>query len=473
MSRRVPRVAVVGHTNVGKTSLLRTLLRDTQFGEVSIHPATTRYVEGAMLLVDGEPAMELYDTPGLEDSIGLLEYLDALLGTQRRDGIAVIRDFLETDAARTRFNQEAKALRQLLECDAALYVIDARDRVLGKHRDELAILGMIAKPVVPVLNFIANAEARTGEWREHLARAGMHAVAEFDTVVLDEAGERRLFEKMRTLLDAFADALDALIADRVKQRAQLVRSAADLIADVLIDVAALVETAPLKDEAAARQSMERLKETVRRREQECVDDLLELFRFRGDDYLAREMPIEDGAWGLDLFSPEALKAFGVRTTGAAAAGAMAGLAVDAMFHGLTLGAAAATGAALGALASAAQSHGRRLIDRARGFSELRVGDATLRHLATRQVLLVRALLTRGHAAQEKIAAPADQQKGKDRVKLPDALSRARLHPKWSRLTSAGAATDWSDERRDNDAAALADAVEKALKGEERTGGFFG
>ena len=29
------KLAVVGHTNVGKTSLLRTLLRDRAFGEVS------------------------------------------------------------------------------------------------------------------------------------------------------------------------------------------------------------------------------------------------------------------------------------------------------------------------------------------------------------------------------------------------------------------------------------------------------
>ena len=34
------RVAVVGHTNTGKTSLLRTLMRDVNFGEVSDRPAT-------------------------------------------------------------------------------------------------------------------------------------------------------------------------------------------------------------------------------------------------------------------------------------------------------------------------------------------------------------------------------------------------------------------------------------------------
>ena len=57
------KLAVVGHTNVGKTSLLRTLLRDRGFGEVSHRPSTTRHVEGARLSVDGQPLLELYDTP--------------------------------------------------------------------------------------------------------------------------------------------------------------------------------------------------------------------------------------------------------------------------------------------------------------------------------------------------------------------------------------------------------------------------
>ena len=39
------RIAVVGHTNAGKTSLLRTLTRRAAFGEVSDRPGVTRHVE--------------------------------------------------------------------------------------------------------------------------------------------------------------------------------------------------------------------------------------------------------------------------------------------------------------------------------------------------------------------------------------------------------------------------------------------
>ncbi len=144
------KLAVVGHTNVGKTSLLRTLTRDVGFGEVSHR-----------LSVDGEPLLELYDTPGLEDAIALLDYLERLdRPGERLDGPARVNRFLDGSEARQRFEQEAKVLRQLLASDAGLYVIDAREPVLAKYRDELSVLASCGKPLLPVLNFVSSAAQR-------------------------------------------------------------------------------------------------------------------------------------------------------------------------------------------------------------------------------------------------------------------------------------------------------------------------
>ena len=130
------RMAVVGHTNTGKTSLLRTLTRDPGFGVVEDSPGTTRRVEGAHLLVDGSVAVELYDTPGMEDGIALLDYLDQLAKPgERIDGPERIRRFLISPESNRRFEQEARVLKKLLDCDAGLYVIDVRDPVMGKLKD--------------------------------------------------------------------------------------------------------------------------------------------------------------------------------------------------------------------------------------------------------------------------------------------------------------------------------------------------
>src|SRR5687768_14634482 len=84
------RAAVVGHTNAGKTSLLRTLTRNVRFGEVSDRPGTTRDVEGCALKVGGRSVLELFDTPGLEDSIALLDLIESSRSGHRIDGVELI-----------------------------------------------------------------------------------------------------------------------------------------------------------------------------------------------------------------------------------------------------------------------------------------------------------------------------------------------------------------------------------------------
>ncbi len=468
MTRHLPlpvlKVAVVGHTNTGKTSLLRTLTQSVDFGEVSDRPATTRHVEGTVLLVDGVPLVELYDTPGLEDSIGLLEHLDGLRPDRQMDWIDVIRVFLAGPAAHGAFEQEAKAIRQVLDSDIALYVIDARDRVLGKHRDELEILGRCATPVVPVLNFIAGQEAKTEQWREHLSRVGMHAVAEFDTVVFNENAEQRLFEKMQSLLDTFRRTLATLVKDRKQRRANLIRASADLLADLLIDVAAYRVMVPVEEQNTTP-TIEALKQTVREREHRCVAALLEMHRFRPDDYEADLVPLDNGRWGLDLFSPESLAQFSVRAGGGAVAGGLTGLAVDAMTGGLSLGAAAAIGATIGGLYGTFESHGRRIADSLRGYTALRVRDDTLRLLALRQLRLVRALLRRGHASLDKIRIEAqarESEKTWTSGRLPKALSRAKTQPEWSRLGVEDPSKIGSDSHRAAAESELAGVIEAEL-----------
>ena len=434
MSDRPFIIAVVGHTNTGKTSLMRTLTHDVSFGEVSDRPAVTRDVAGVALLIDDRPVAELYDTPGLEDSIALLDHLHHLRGDHRRDNVEVIREFLKTDEAGTSFSQEAKVLRQVLKSDVALYVIDARDRVLGKHRDELDILRMCGRPVVPVLNFIASHDAQSSLWRDHLSRLGLHAVAEFDTVVIDELSEQHLFEKMRTLLDEHRRTIDRLIDDRREQRRTLIANSARVIAELLVDIAALRLLVPRDDEDRLRKSGARLRDLVREREQRCVRDLLELHRFHPDDCTADALPIEDGRWTFDPFDPEVLQQFGIRAGSGAAAGAMAGLAIDLATGGMSLGAAAATGAAIGAVLGGGQSHARRLFHRMRGLAELRVDDGPILLLAVRQIDLVRALLRRGHASQHRVTLETPEVKIRA---LPKPLRRARMQTNWCSMETEG------------------------------------
>lgn len=443
MSNAILKIAVVGHTNTGKTSLLRTLTRNSSFGEVADSPGTTRHVEGARLSLDGKPALEWFDTPGMEDSISLLEYLEQLdEPSTRRDGPARIRRFLDSPEAHRRYEQEARVLTKMLDCDAALYVIDSRDPVLSKHRDELALLAACGRPLLPILNFVNAPNHRAHEWRDAMARLGLHAALEFDTIAPPLDGERQLYDKLAVLLDRHADTLHRLAESLMKEREERRQAAWQLAADLLIDIAALRVTSP-DDEQALTAHAKTLQDHVRRREQSCIDSLLALYHFRRHDYNDHALPIIDARGEMDLFHPEALKDMGIQVGTGMAAGAMAGAAVDMLTAGLSLGTGALIGAAAGGLWQGAERLGGRLLGKLRGYRELTVDDAILRLLALRQRQLIYALEHRGHAAREpmKLSHPADTAWRSGR--LPEALKEARSRPEWSALN----ARHDDDERR--------------------------
>ncbi len=435
------RLAVVGHTNTGKTSLLRTLTRDPGFGVVQDSPGTTRHVEGAHLLVDGAVVVELYDTPGMEDGIALLDYFDQLSQPgERIDGPERIRRFLQSPESKRRFEQEARVLKKLLDCDAGLYVVDVRDPVLGKHKDELAILASCGHPIVPILNFTHSPEQRLAAWRAALARLGLHVIVEFDTIAPALDGEAQLYDKLALLMDRHAGLLQMLKIDVAQQRDIRRLDAMRLIAELLVDVAAW-HLASEPGAQALENATQTLRKKVRARENLCVRALLKRYNFDSRDFPAHASALEGERWGMDLFHPQALKDVGVHVTKGAAAGAMAGATLDVFMAGISLGAATLLGAAAGGLWQGADKLGKRLLGRLKGYQELSVDDAVLRLLAIRQLALLRALEQRGHAAlgpiQLEAGTPA--RAGESPVeawrsqKLPEELLEARSQPQWSSL----------------------------------------
>lgn len=442
MTKPVLAIAVVGHTNTGKTSLLRTLTRNPDFGDVADRAGTTRHVEGARVYIDSQAVLEWFDTPGMEDSIALLEYLESLSPPQERlDGPARIQRFLNSPEAERRYEQEARVLNAVQRCKAALYVIDARDPVLSKHRDELSLLAACARPILPVLNFVHAPAHRADQWRDAMARLGLHAVVEFDTVAPPLDGEQQLYAKLAVLLDQDAPVFERLIQARTRQKQNRHRAACQLLAELLLDVAAFRVGSP-NDKAALDAAAHTLRDTVRQRELSSVGALLALYHFHRDDYINDELPLDGERWGMDLFHPQALKDMGIQLGTGVAAGAMAGAAIDLLSAGLSLGTGMMIGAAAGGLWQGVERLGKRVAGKLRGWRELSVDDAVLRLLVLRQQALIDALERRGHAARAPLHTSQANSKAWRSGPLPDTLQEARSRPEWSALNP-----DYADSAR--------------------------
>ena len=138
------RLAVVGHTNVGKTSLLRTLARSIDFGTFADAPATTRRAEALLLFeTDTHGRIDLVDTPGLERAGDLLERVEARPG-HRDEGWAAIIAVIDDPAQHPGFEQEARVLREVQAADALIVV------GLGPTPEEVLWLSRHGMPVATI-----------------------------------------------------------------------------------------------------------------------------------------------------------------------------------------------------------------------------------------------------------------------------------------------------------------------------------
>ena len=108
-------VAVVGHTNTGKTSLIRTMLRSTEFGAVEDAAGTTRHVEQAIISAGDEAVLTLYDTPGLEDSRALSAHIKKLSAKSKAlSALQILQQFVAQATVNDPLEQEALPAKYLL-----------------------------------------------------------------------------------------------------------------------------------------------------------------------------------------------------------------------------------------------------------------------------------------------------------------------------------------------------------------------
>jgi Domain of unknown function (DUF3482)/50S ribosome-binding GTPase len=166
-------LSLVSHTNVGKTTLARTLLgRDV--GEVRDAPHVTEFADAhEMLRTPAGETLQLWDTPGFGDSVRLLRRMQ-----QSGNPLGW---FLSQvwDRWRDRpFWASQQALRHVAErSDAVLYLVSAAEApsAAAYVASEMELLAWVGKPVIVLLNQLGQPRegaveaAEVDAWRQHLA----------------------------------------------------------------------------------------------------------------------------------------------------------------------------------------------------------------------------------------------------------------------------------------------------------------
>ncbi|NLQ18870.1 DUF3482 domain-containing protein [Marinomonas sp. M1K-6] len=418
---------IVGHANTGKTSLIRTLLRRHDFGDVSDRAGTTRHVESVTIEISQQSTITLTDTPGFEDSMGLwqIRHSAAFRAYQGADWLP---PFCASHFAQNEFEQEAKILKQLSKTDIILYVIDIRQAPLGKYLDELALLASANKPIIPILNFSASPSAHLEAWRKVLAERHLHAVIKYDTVAFYVEDEKRLYQSIQSLMPEDYDAIAQLIQSR-EEAAQLRKvMAVNQLTELMIKAAsARLECTHYPPTSNDTDTFEN---KIRALESRYIAGLLRLYEFQQEDVIATPLAIQNNRWQQDIFDTETLKEWGINTGTSALTGAAIGAGVDIMSAGLTLGTATTIGALLGATWKTGRHYKDTLKSKLTKRYYLCVDKATLTLLCLRGLTVIQHLHQRGHASQQAYQLTPQAQGDTLIERIKPYWKQAQQHPEW-------------------------------------------
>lgn len=452
---------LLSHTNIGKTTLTRTLLAD-DVGEIddAAH-VTTRSQRYLLQRSPQGDELWLWDTPGFGDSVRLFERL-------RQHGNP-LGWFLSNVWDRWRDKPFYLSQRALLaardHADVMLYLVNAAEDPAdaGYWNAEMNILAWLDKPVIVLLNQIGSdttaAQTQQDLRRWQQATQSFHSVVR-DVLVLDAFTrswwhERRMMQRIAPLLpQPKQPAYQRLLAQRAWQQQQREQQSLAVMAEQLLAAAGLHEKLdPEQGRLLARawQSLGQLAAKLGRAEggderlgaqaQEAVQRLLQALRQADVQATQRLLEIHglDGQAGsqiqeqlrsqLQITTPVDAQAAGL--WGALTAGAATGLGADLMAGGLTLGAGALVGALLGALTLGGAAWGaNKLFDQEQQSFRLS-GDYL--NASVSQVLLKYLLISHFGRGRGRYTSPAAPRQWSELAQEAVKAHAAQWEALWAQL----------------------------------------
>ena len=365
-------LSLVSHTNAGKTTLARTLLRE-DVGEVRDAPHVTEFAEVRTMIatVAGERLL-LWDTPGFGDSVRLVK---RLRGSSQPLGWFLSQVW---DRWRDRpFWASQQAMKNLRdEADVMLYLVNAAESpdAAGYVAPEMELLAWIGKPVIVLLNQLgppgapAIERAELARWRSHLAsHAQVRAVLPLDAFARCWVQEATLLGAVEAALDGDRRARMARLRAAWRQRQlgvfdDAMRILAAGVARVALDAVALEEHgsfgATLRG-VGARLGLAKDDDSPVARGQEALARQLDDQARADTQALIRVHGLEGSAEAKILARVATHYQVRLRLDegqaalwGGVVSGALVGLKADLLSGGLTLGGGLLAGGLLGALGSA-------------------------------------------------------------------------------------------------------------------------
>lgn len=348
-------LSLISHTNNGKTTLARTLLRE-DIGEVRDAPHVTLFNNAHTLLEDAGSLLRLWDTPGFGDSARLLKRL-------KRERNPVLWFLTQTwdrimDRQLWCSQQALKNVRE--DADVVLYLVNAAEPpdAAAYLDSEMEMLAWVNKPVVVLLNQTGPPqppEMEAGEidaWRGYLAKYKLvRQVLTLDAFARCWVHEDKLMHTLAPLMEGSKIATFQQIKKSWHQRnLDIFHRSARLLSEQL--TAALMDGVEVRSETLLErmgwqreelnreysEARQKLASQLADRVEQTTNKLIEVHGLSGAaekdlsqaarDHFHLPQGVNESIWGV---------------LGSFAGGAMGGLIADLKLGGLTFGGGALIG----------------------------------------------------------------------------------------------------------------------------------
>jgi hypothetical protein len=454
-------ISLISHTNVGKTTLARTLLR-RDVGEVLDQAHVTDASEAFTLIEKDGDRLELWDTPGFGDTARLMRRL-----REQTDPISwFLKQQWDRVADRPLWCSQQGMINMREQADVVLYLVGAAENPedAGYVPLELDILTWIDRPAVLILNQVGRPAA------DHRVSASLEdrwrVFAEPWPVVKDVlpldaftrcwTEETRVLERIAPLLEGGKQRTMKRLTEAWNERnLDVFHAACTHIGRYLTRAALDLEVATAKDgsepgeRGTARLMADALKwSTVdKKRAMAGLNQRLDAATVALMEAMITEHGLEGGS---AAHIEESLRDFEVKgrlplnersgaVAGAILSGALGGLIADVSIGFLSFGGGMVAGGILGALGGSALAKGYRLVGGMREPS-VRWSPQFLSRLAEEVVLRYLAVAHYGRGRGEY----RDAQARPDwRASVEDALGRHRskLEKCWTQAERSGSAAE--------------------------------
>jgi predicted GTPase len=345
----IPVLAIMGHPNAGKSSVVATLTENDRIA-IDKRAGTTTRSDEYPVIIDGRTIMVFIDTPGFQNPSDILEWFQA--HPDERD---LAGAFLAEHGDDPLFSHDCALLRPVADGAGIILVVDGSARIKEKDRTEMELLRLTGRPRMAILNNLTNNDKHMPAWQDALNKS-FNSVREFNAHRATYAERIALLNALKTIDQRWEPMLSQTIRTFQRDWERRIDLSAGTMVGLMRDALAfkatrIVKVGDLSSEDERKTVEAKLTEAfqngLRKLEQEAQQEIRSHFRHN-----VWNLP-PDSLLSKDLFSAEVGEALGLTQRKLALAGAAAGAAtggvIDLGVGGLSLGMAALIGAAAGGM----------------------------------------------------------------------------------------------------------------------------